>query len=602
MSAVAQSAASDSMLADAVLGVERSVSGKRWRSRLMDDRLGLAFAQRLALPEIVGRVLAARGVDIDEVESFLDPKLRGYLPDPLVLRDMDRAIERIVQALAEGEKLAVFGDYDVDGATSSALLKRFFSAVGADLRIYIPDRLKEGYGPNGPAMRRLAIEGVKLAITVDCGIAAHAALQTAKEVGLDVIVVDHHAAELQLPRAHAIVNPNRLDETSQLGHLAAVGVTFLLVVGLNRRLREKGWFEKCPEPDLRQWLDLVALGTICDVVPLTGLNRAFVTQGLKVLGQRRNRGLAALADVAGVREVPGTFHAGFLLGPRVNAGGRVGEAELGARLLSTEDADEAVRLAARLDAYNHERREIEAGVLEEALSQADTERLKPASPLIVAGKGWHPGVVGIVASRLVERHGRPAFVIALENGIGKGSGRSVPGVDLGAAVVAARQAGLLVNGGGHPMAAGLTVEEDKLAELKAFVSERIERDVGASGYSPSIGIDGSLTLGAVNEALMSDLKSLAPYGSGHAEPRFVFPSVRVARSNVVGNGHVRCFLADEAGGRLGGIAFRAADRALGEILLQARSGLLHLAGHLRENNWQGRSEIQLVIDDAAVPS
>lgn len=601
MSAVAQSTVSDSAVAKSVLGVERSVSGKRWRPRLMDDRLGLAFAQRLALPEIVGRVLAARGVDIDEVESFLDPRLRSYLPDPLVLRDMDRAIERIVEALAEGEKVAVFGDYDVDGATSSALLKRFFNAVGADLRIYIPDRLKEGYGPNGPALRRLAEEGVKLAITVDCGISAHAALQTAKEAGLDVIVVDHHAAELQLPPAHAIVNPNRLDETSQLGHLAAVGVTFLLVVGLNRRLREKGWFEKRPEPDLRQWLDLVALGTICDVVPLTGLNRAFVTQGLKVLGQRRNRGLAALADVAGVRETPGTFHAGFLLGPRVNAGGRVGEAELGARLLSTEDADEAARLAARLDAYNLERREIEAGVLEEALSQSATQKLEPASPLIVAGEGWHPGVVGIVASRLVERYGRPAVVIALKNGVGKGSGRSVPGVDLGAAVVAARQAGLLLNGGGHPMAAGLTVEEGKLAELKAFLNERIERNVGRNGYSPSIGIDGSLTLGAVNEALMSDLKSLAPYGNGHAEPRFVFPSVRVARSNIVGNGHVRCFLADEAGGRLGGIAFRAADRALGEILLQARSSLLHLAGHLRENTWQGRSEIQLVIDDAAVP-
>ncbi len=601
MSAVAQSTVSDSAVAKSVLGVERSVLGKRWRPRLIDDRLGLAFAQRLALPEIVGRVLAARGVDIDEVESFLDPRLRSYLPDPLVLRDMDRAIERIVEALAEGEKVAVFGDYDVDGATSSALLKRFFNAVGADLRIYIPDRLKEGYGPNGPALRRLAEEGVKVAITVDCGISAHAALQTAKEAGLDVIVVDHHAAELQLPPAHAIVNPNRLDETSQLGHLAAVGVTFLLVVGLNRRLREKGWFEKRPEPDLRQWLDLVALGTICDVVPLTGLNRAFVTQGLKVLGQRRNRGLAALADVAGVRETPGTFHAGFLLGPRVNAGGRVGEAELGARLLSTEDADEAARLAARLDAYNHERREIEAGVLEEALSQAATQKLEPASPLIVAGEGWHPGVVGIVASRLVERYGRPAVVIALKNGVGKGSGRSVPGVDLGAAVVAARQAGLLLNGGGHPMAAGLTVEEGKFAELKAFLNERIERNVGRNGYSPSIGIDGSLTLGAVNEALMSDLKSLAPYGSGHAEPRFVFPSVRVARSNIVGNGHVRCFLADEAGGRLGGIAFRAADRALGEILLQARSSLLHLAGHLRENTWQGRSEIQLVIDDAAVP-
>lgn len=596
MSAVAESAVFES-----VLGVERSVSGKRWRPRLLDDRLGLAIAQRLALPEIVGRVLAARGVDINEAEAFLDPRLRRYLPDPLILRDMGRAIDRIIQALVAGENVAVFGDYDVDGATSAALLKRFFSAIGADLRIYIPDRMKEGYGPNGPALQRLAEEGVKVTITVDCGISAHTALQEAAQAGLDVIVVDHHVAELQLPRAHAIVNPNRLDDTSQLGHLAAVGVTFLLIVGLNRRLRETGWFENRPEPDLRQWLDLVALGTICDVVPLTGLNRAFVTQGLKVLGQRRNRGLAALADVAGVREIPGTFHAGFLLGPRVNAGGRVGEAELGAQLLSTENADEAVRLAARLDAYNHERREIEAGVLEEALSQAETQWLEPASPLIVSGEGWHPGVVGIVASRLVERYARPAIVIALKNGIGKGSGRSVPGVDLGKAVVAARQAGLLVNGGGHPMAAGLTVEENRLAEFIAFVSERIERDVGQNGYSPSIGIDGSLTLGAVNEALMSDLKSLAPYGSGHAEPRFIFPSVRVARSNIVGNGHVRCFLADEAGGRLGGIAFRSADRALGETLLQARNALLHLAGHLRENNWRGRSDIQLVIDDAAVP-
>jgi len=336
-------------------------------------------------------------------------------------------------------------------------------------------------------------------------------------------------------------------------------------------------------------------------VPRTGLNRAFVTQGLKVLGQRRNRGLAALADVAGVREMPGTFHAGFLMGPRVNAGGRVGEAGLGAQLLSTDDNDEAARLAARLDEYNRERREIEARVLDEALAQAATQQLEPASPLIVAGEGWHPGVVGIVASRLVERFARPAIVIALESETGKGSGRSMPGVDLGSAVIAARQAGLLINGGGHPMAAGLTVEEGKLAELRAFLSERIERTVGQGGFSPSIGIDGSLSLGAVNEALMGDLKSLAPFGSGHAEPRFVFPSVRVTRSNVVGNGHIRCFLADEAGGRLGGIAFRAGDRPLGEALLGARSGLLHLAGHLRENSWQGRTEIQLVIDDAAMP-
>lgn len=595
------SALAENAITDSVLGVERSVSGKRWRLRSADDRLGLAISQRLALPEIVGRVLAARGIEPDEAESFLDPRLRRYLPDPLLLCDMDRAVDRLVQALVEGERIAVFGDYDVDGATSSALLKRFFSAIGADLRIYIPDRQTEGYGPNAPAMLRLAEEGVKVVITVDCGITAHEALEEAAGAGLDVVVVDHHAAEPQLPNARAVVNPNRLDDTSELGHLAAVGVSFLLVVGLNRRLRESGWFETRPEPDLRQWLDLVALGTVCDVVPLTGLNRAFVTQGLKVLGQRRNRGLAALADVAGVREMPGTFHAGFLMGPRVNAGGRVGEAGLGAQLLSTDDNDEAARLAARLDEYNRERREIEARVLNEALAQAATQQLEPASPLIVAGEGWHPGVVGIVASRLVERFARPAIVIALESETGKGSGRSMPGVDLGSAVIAARQAGLLINGGGHPMAAGLTVEEGKLAELRAFLSERIERTVGQGGFSPSIGIDGSLSLGAVSEELMGDLKSLAPFGSGHAEPRFVFPSVRVTRSNVVGNGHIRCFLADEAGGRLGGIAFRAGDRPLGEALLGARSGLLHLAGHLRENSWQGRTEIQLVIDDAAMP-
>lgn len=308
------SAPAENVVAESVLGVECSVSGKRWRLRSADDRLGLAISQRLGLPEIVGRVLAARGIEADEAESFLDPRLRRYLPDPLRLRDMDRAVDRLVQALAEGERIAVFGDYDVDGATSSALLKRFFSAIGADLRIYIPDRQKEGYGPNAPAMLRLAEEGVKVVITVDCGISAHEALAKAAEAGLDVIVVDHHAAEPQLPNARAVVNPNRLDDTSELGHLAAVGVSFLLVVGLNRRLRENGWFEARPEPDLRQWLDLVALGTVCDVVPLTGLNRAFVTQGLKVLGQRRNRGLAALADVAGVRETPGTFHAGFLMG------------------------------------------------------------------------------------------------------------------------------------------------------------------------------------------------------------------------------------------------------------------------------------------------
>jgi single-stranded-DNA-specific exonuclease len=585
----------------AVLGVERSISGKRWRARLNDERLGLAIAQRTGLPEIVGRILAARDVPLEAVEDYLNPTIARSLPDPSCLQGMDRAVDRLIAALDNDEPVAVFGDYDVDGATSAALLIGFFSAVGADLRAYIPDRLAEGYGPNAPALKRLASEGVRVVITVDCGITAHEALAEGKAAGLDVIVVDHHVAEPKLPPACAVINPNRLDDGSGLGQLAAVGVAFMLIVALNRRLRELGRYKDRPEPDLLRWLDLVALGTVCDVVPLTGLNRAFVAQGLKIMARRENRGIAALSDVAGLREPPGTFHAGFILGPRVNAGGRVGEAALGARLLSTADEAEARAIAARLDTYNTERREIEAAVLADAARKAEAQERGPNAPIIVSGHGWHPGVIGIVASRLVEQFSRPAIVIAVEGGVGKGSGRSVRGVDLGATVIAARQAGLLINGGGHRMAAGLTVDEQAIGALAEFLCQRIADDASRNGFDRSLGVDGALSLGAANPDLLEVLETLEPFGNGNPEPRFAFPRARIAKADIVGDNHIRCQLADEASGRLGAIAFRSVGTDLGQALLTARGGVLHLAGALRRNEWRGRSDVQLVIADAARP-
>ena len=589
------------------LNVESSVSGKRWEERLSDPRHGLALAQRLGLPEIVGRVLAARDVGLESAEAYLNPTLRQFLPDPSHLLDMERAVDRLVNAIRDGERIAVFGDYDVDGATSSALLYRFLQQVGAELRVYIPDRISEGYGPNAAALRQLKSEGIAVVVTVDCGITAFDALEDAAGQGLEVIVVDHHAAEPQLPTAAAVVNPNRQDQISDCGHLAAVGVTFLLVVALNRGLREAGWFQHTnrPEPDLKQWLDLVALGTVCDVVPLHGLNRAFVTQGLKVMAQRRNPGLVALSDVAKLSERPDSFHLGFMLGPRVNAGGRVGEAGLGATLLSTEDASEARDLAGRLDRYNAERRELEAQVLDQAIEQVEASMGASDAGLsdgvvIAAAEGWHPGVIGIVASRLKDRYNAPAVVIALdEAGLGKGSGRSVPGVDLGATVIAARQAGLLINGGGHPMAAGLTVAADALEPLRAFLVERISAQLAAVNYVPSLGIDGALQPGGATADILLEIERCGPFGVGNPQPRFVLPSVRVGHASVVGADHVRCNLTGVDGKRIKGIAFRALDNPLGQLLLNSGGLPLHVAGKLKLDSWAGRDAVQIIIEDAA---
>jgi single-stranded-DNA-specific exonuclease len=588
----------------AFLGVERSLTGRRWAERLGNDRIALAMAQRHGLPEAMCRLLAAREVDLDGVPDFLEPTLRKFLPDPLHLKDMDAAVGRLVQAVRTGERIVVFGDYDVDGATSSALLLRFFRSVGADIGIYIPDRRKEGYGPNAPALIKLKDEGASVVVTVDCGVTAHEALAEARRAGLDVIVVDHHQAEIALPPALAVVDPNRIDETSPHKQLAAVGVAFLLAVGVNRALREAGWYSgPRSEPDLRLWLDLVALGTVADVVPLTGLNRALVRQGLRVMAERRNVGLAALADVARLREPAGAYHLGFLLGPRVNAGGRVGQADLGARLLSSDDPHEVAALALRLDEFNAERRAIEREVLDQAIARIEgiygPDRTGLPAALVVESEGWHVGVIGIVASRLVERYGRPAFVIGMDGEVGKGSGRSVRGVDLGTAVIAARQQGLLVNGGGHAMAAGLTVARDQLPALAHFLDERLAPQLGAAPAIRELGIDAALAPGAATQELVAMIERAGPFGAGNALPRFALTGVRVDYAQPVGEGHVRCSLVGQERGRVEAIAFRAGQTPLGPALLDRAKPVLHVAGALRIDRYNGREAVRLQIDDAA---
>lgn len=590
----------DAPFAPAFLDVENSLTSRRWRLRSENERLGLAISQRLDVPEIVGRVMAGRGVPLEEAEQYLTPQLRHLLPDPSSFKDMDAGATRIAAAIQAGEKVAVFGDYDVDGATSSGLLKRFFNAIRQPLEIYIPDRMKEGYGPNAPAMDTLKGRGIDLVVTVDCGIVSFDVLKHAREIGLDVIVVDHHQAETRLPEAVAVINPKRHDESQQFTYLAAVGVTFLLVVAINRALRNAGWYNEArPEPDPRHWLDLVALGTVCDVVPLIGLNRAFVAQGLKVMARRGNAGLAALADVAGLDETPGTYHAGFLLGPRVNAGGRVGRPEYGPELLSSDSPDKCRELAGHLDRYNKERKEIEAEVQTEALLMVEKSSLKNDSVIVVAGEGWHPGVIGIVASRLKDTYQRPAVVIALDGGTGKGSGRSIPGVDMGAAVGAARHKELIVAGGGHLMAAGLTIASDKIDAFRAFLNERLAKDVSDAARTASLGLDGALSIEGATPELVALLEQAGPYGAGNPEPRFALPRVRLVQASIVGENHVRCILTGTAGrGRLTGICFRALETPLGDALLGHNGGSFHIAGHLRKNNWRGNVSAQLLIEDA----
>jgi len=581
-----------------------SLTGKRWLVKDTDERQALALTQRLRVHEVVGRVLASRGLEAETAKTFLDPKLKTHLPDPGHLKDMDKAAKRIADAVQAGEGIAIFGDYDVDGATSSALLKRFLEGVGAQVTVYIPDRLEEGYGPNAPALLKLQEDGAAVVVTVDCGQTAFEPLAAAHGAGLDVIVVDHHVGEARLPQAFAVVNPNRMDDDSPHGQMAAVGVAFLVAVAVNRQLRDAGWYENRTAPDLMQWLDIVALGTVCDVVPLTGINRALVTQGLKVLATRQNIGLRMLADVAGVKEKPGPYHLGFVLGPRINAGGRVGQSDLGTRLLSTHNESEALALAQRLNDFNADRQDIEAAVLDEAVAQTES-RLGGAEPgpiVIAHGDGWHPGVVGIVASRLKDKYNRPTCVISFDGDTGTASGRSVSGADLGAAVIAARQAGLLVKGGGHAMAAGFTVEREKLPELEVFLGERMVQALGENPPPPGLYIDSVTAASGANMHLVKTLEQVGPFGVGNPEPRFCIKDAHIAKADPVGadQSHVRLVLTDAGGqGRLSAIAFRAFDTALGPALVNHGGQPFHFVGRLRVNVWNGYESVQLMVDDVA---
>lgn len=586
----------------ALLGVTHSANGRRWVARDIDDRLALTLAQRLNVPDIVARVLAARGIDLDTAPDFLSPTLRAVMPKPSDFTDLEAAAARLATAIASQEKTVVFGDYDVDGATSSAILARAVRGVGGEMGIYIPDRLTEGYGPNGPALEKLAADGVKLVVTVDCGTTAFEALETARDAGLEVIVVDHHEAEAALPPALAVVNPKRVEGgTPEQSHLAACGLAFMLAAATYRHLREDEWFADRKEPDLRNLLDIVALGTVCDMVPLVGVNRAFVHQGLKVMAWRENPGLRALADASGVDETPGAYHLGFVFGPRINAGGRVGESSLGAKLLSTDDAAEAATIAQRLDALNRERQMIEADILADAMLRAErmvAER-DPAA-LVVAGEGWHPGIIGIVASRLKDAFNRPACVVAVNDGQGTGSGRSVSGVDLGQTIIAARQSGLLSKGGGHMMAAGFSLDAENLGEFTHFLETRIAQRMAEAGFHPTQTIDGLIKTAGASSELIDHIASVGPFGTANPEPRFAIANANLQFADIVGENHVKCRLEDDSRGRLDGIAFRCVGSALGDLLLHRDRPRVHVAGKLRLNTWQGRSTPQIIIDDAAL--
>ena len=583
-------------MADAFLGVARSLRGRAWRERPGDARAAAAIAQQEGLPEIAARVLANRGVTPEAAAAFLKPQLRTSLPDPSSLSDMDMAAERLADAAETGETVAVFADYDVDGATSAALLARFLAAAGGAATVHVPDRITEGYGPNEAAFDRFAETGHRLVLLVDCGTTAFASLAHAAGLGLECVVLDHHLPEARLPEALAVVNPNRMDESGALGGLAAVGVVFLLVVAANRALRRRGHYRFGPEPDLRQWLDLVALGTVADVMELTGLNRTFVARGLEVLARRGNPGIAALLAAAGVERRPGAYHLGFVLGPRINAGGRIGEAGLGARLLSTGDFEEAGRIAEVLERLNSERRQVEADVLAAALA---TEPEEGAPFVLAVGDGWHPGVVGIVASRLVERFRRPALVGARQGAQLRGSARSVPGVPIGPAILAARDAGLLEAGGGHDMAAGFTLDEAKRAAFEAFLAERLGPLVPAGGQARPLDIDAGLSVAGASAGLLEHLAAVEPFGRGNPEPVFALPAVRVRHARIVGRNHVRADLADGGSGRLAAIAFRTAETPLGRALLETDGPALHIAGTLRADDWRSNGAVQFVVSDAA---
>ncbi|PNQ76920.1 single-stranded-DNA-specific exonuclease RecJ [Erythrobacter sp. SAORIC-644] len=581
-----------------VFGVSTSLTGRAWCWRGGNMELGNAPSLG---DNIVRQLLLSRGVAPQDIDRHLTPTLRNFLPDPSLFRDMDTAADRIAQAVLSGEKITIYGDYDVDGATSSALLIRLLRDLGVEAGYYIPDRLLEGYGPSGEALVKLGEEGSSLIVTVDCGAMAHEALGMAHDAGIDVIVVDHHKCSPDLPKTVALVNPNRLDEEDEAashGHLAAVGVAFLLAIAVVRTLRNRSYFENRKEPDLLALLDVVALGTVADVAALHGLNRAFVAQGLKVMAKRDNIGMAALIDASRLKRAPACSDLGFALGPRINAGGRVGESTLGVRLLTTRDPDEAREIAAQLSALNDERRAIEAAVQEAAEEQLAAQHNRAVH--LVAGDGWHPGVIGIVAGRIKEKTGKPSLVIALDGQTGKGSGRSITGVDLGAAIIRARSEGMLVAGGGHAMAAGLTVDSDQIERFADWLDSTLEGQVARATESREMALDLSVAPGGLTPELVNSLEEAGPYGVGWPGPRIAVGPVRLVKCDIVGTDHVRLIAAGDDGKSFKGIAFRAAESEMGQALLHASQGRkLWLAGRVKIDDWGSRPQAELHLEDAA---
>ena len=587
----------------AFLGVSRSLSGRAWRSRTADAQTARDLALRLGFSEPMARALAARGVSVETAQNYLEPTLKALFPDPSSFMDMDLAVGVLLDALVADKRVVVFADYDVDGASSAAQLIRWFRAMGKELAIYVPDRMTEGYGPSRAAFERLRSEGADLVVTVDCGAAAHDAIAAAAEMGLKVVVIDHHLMREDPPIAEAVVNPNRPGCTSGQGVLAAAGVTFVLLAALNREARRRGLFADRPEPDIRQWLDLAAMGAICDVTQLVGFNRALASQGLKVMSGWNNPGLKALLEIAKSKGPATAFHAGFILGPRINAGGRIGRSDLGTRLLSTDDPEEALALAEELDALNAARKDVESAVQDEAVRfiEQQTNQDPDAPVLVVSGEGWHPGVIGIVAGRLRERYRKPTLVIGIDPvaGIGKGSGRSQPGVNLGRAIQAAFENGLLMSGGGHAMAAGLTMRADAVPELRAFLCETLAQESLDAAAMDAVEIDALITPGGADRALFDDFQRLQPFGPGNPEPLFAMADVRAEQIMPMKGGHLRCQLTDSTGRRLRAIAWRAAETELGKRLMAG--GTLHVVGRLKPDDWNGRNGVELEIEDAADP-
>jgi single-stranded-DNA-specific exonuclease len=588
----------------AFLDVEKSVKGQRWVARLDDQRLAHTIAEKNELPEILGRVMAARGVTPDEAEAFLNPTLRSLMPQPSAFLDMEKGAARLAEAIVKKETIGIISDYDVDGVSSAAIMVRFLASVGHEANVYIPDRLTEGYGPSEKAVTTLKEQGTELLLTLDCGVMSHDPLAHAADLGLTTIIVDHHQAGVDLPQAYAVINPNRQDDTSGQGHLCAAGVVMILIAAVNKQLRTLGHYnEQRPEPNMLQWLELVALATVCDVVPLKGLNRAYVTQGLRIMSRRENQGISALADVGGLKRKPDVYGLGFILGPRINAAGRVGHAEEALALLTTNDKGQAYALARNLDDLNRKRQVIELRVVDEAIAQAEAAMGKDKKPsiVVVAADGWHPGVVGLAASRLKDRFSVPSLVLAINKTTGQatGSGRSITGVDLGKAVRLASEAGILTKGGGHAMAAGLTVPTERLAELRQFLEESLTSEV-ENLRDPSLAVDGALTASGATLDLIELLEQAGPYGSAHPSPMFVFPAHKVIYADQAGTDHVRCTLVASDGTKLKAIAFRALNTELGELLLSERNHPIHIAGRLVADEWGAKRVPSLQIEDAVV--